>query len=223
MKYLFWAGDSTVKHNRVDTYPQTGMGQMISRYLKSEVVVRNHAENGRSTKSFIDEGRLKKMEDEFVSKAIVLIEFGHNDEKEDKERHTEPFGSFQDNLNQFIDAAYAANAYPVLVTPLSRRIFNKEGVLENTHGEYPKAMKELAKKRNVALIDLCEKSKEVLQKTGDAASLKWFMHIQAGEYPNYKEELKDNTHLKYEGALIMAGLVAEGLKELGGRYAELVA
>ena len=223
MKHIFWAGDSTVKHNRVNTYPQTGIGQVFNLYLKSDIEVHNHAENGRSTKSFISEGRLETIDKEIKEKNFLFIQFGHNDQKEDIERRTEAFGSYQDNLRQFINIARKHGACPVLITPLSRRIFDKEGVIKNhSHMEYPDAMKEVAKELDVPCIDLSEKSRELISKTGDLDSKKWFMHLKPNEYDNYSEGKEDNTHLKYEGAVVMAGLIAEGLKELGSVYAELL-
>ena len=106
MVRIFWAGDSTVKYNRMDTYPQTGIGQVLGLYLKPEVQVFDMAENGRSTKSFMDEGRLAAIERELKPGDFFFIQFGHNDEKkEDPLRYTEAFGSFQENLRTYIQAA----------------------------------------------------------------------------------------------------------------------
>ena len=223
MKHIFWAGDSTVKHNRANTYPQTGIGQVFNLYLKSDVEIHNHAENGRSTKSFISEGRLDEIDKRIKEKDFLFIQFGHNDQKEDIDRRTEAFTSYQENLRQFINIARKHGAYPVLITPLSRRIFNKEGIIKNhSHMEYPNAMKEVSKELGVPCIDLSEKSWELISRTGDLNSKKWFMHLKLNEYKNYPEGMEDNTHLKYEGAVAMAGLVAEGLKELGSIYEELL-
>lgn len=223
MKRIFWAGDSTVKHNRINTYPQTGMGQTLNLYLKPGIRVYNHAENGRSTKSFIDEGRLENIDKEIGEKDFLFIQFGHNDQKEDSERRTEAFGSYQDNLRRFIKLARNHGAYPVLISPLSRRIFDESGILKgHSHMDYPEAMEEVAKELDVAYIDLSEKSRALLSLTGDLDSRKWFMHLQANEYKKYPDSLEDNTHLKYEGAVVMAGLIAQGLRELGSVYSQLL-
>lgn len=222
MKRIFWAGDSTVKHNRINTYPQTGIGQVFDLYLKEDVEICNYAENGRSTKSFIDEGRLDEINKEIREGDFLLVQFGHNDQKDEIDRYTEPFGSYQNNLGQFIKVAREHGAYPVLITPLSRRVFDEEGIISNhSHLDYPHAMKELAKELQVPCIDLCEKSRKLISKIGDLNSKRWFMHLKPNEYKNYPEGIEDNTHLKYEGAVVMAGLVAEGLRELGGIYAKL--
>lgn len=223
MKSIFWAGDSTVKHNRISSYPQTGIGQVFNLYLKADINVHNHAENGRSTKSFISEGRLEEIDKQIKEGDFLFIQFGHNDQKEDVARRTEAFGSYQDNLRQFVAIARKHGAYPVLITPLSRRNFNKEGGLDgHTHRDYPQAMKTLAEELALPCIDLSEKSRVLLHKTGDSNSKKWFMHLKPNDYSNYPDGIEDNTHLKYEGAVVMAGLLAEGLRELGSIYEELL-
>ena len=83
-------------------------------------------------------------------------------------------------------------------------------------------MKELAEREGLALIDLTEKSRILYEKTGDMDSRKWFMYFPVGTYENYTKEMKDNTHLHYEGAVRMGSLVAEGLRELGGCYGDML-
>lgn len=221
---IFYAADSTVAQNTILTYPQSGIGQALPLYLKNGAVIHNHAVNGRSTKSFIDEGRLSAIEAEIGKGDFLLIQFGHNDEKsEDETRYTEPFGDYQTNLEKFIDTAKAHGAHPVLITPLYRRKFDENGcLLPNSHGDYPEAMKQVGERLGVPVIDLCAKSRMLLEETGDRESRKWFMYFPDGQYPNYPDGKEDNTHLRYEGAIVFAGMVAEGLKQLGGIYAELI-
>jgi lysophospholipase L1-like esterase len=220
---ILWAGDSTVKKNTIETYPQTGIGQVLNLYLRPEVMILNYAENGRSTKSFIDEGRLEQIEMEIRENDFLFIQFGHNDQKTDIERHTDPFGAYQENLKKFIEVAKKKKAIPVCITSLYRRHFDEIGnIIENVHEEYPKAMKDVAKECQIACIDLCEKSKQLLEQYGDDETKKWFMNLKSNVYAAYPDGLEDNTHLKQEGAVIMAGLVAEGLYELGGEYRKLL-
>ncbi len=222
MKYIYWAGDSTVKTNKIDTYPQHGIGQMLAFYLKPDVDIINHADNGRSSKSFITEGRLENIKNEIVEGGFLFIQFGHNDSKVDEHRHTEAYGDYTYYLKEYINVALKAKAYPILITSMERRNFDKDGNFVPTHGDYPDAMRKLANEMNIPLIDLCKKTTNLYKKFGEKKTKKWFMHINAGESSIYPEGLNDNTHLNPEGALIMAGLVAEGLKELGGIYGELV-
>lgn len=224
MKRIFWAGDSTVQTNDITTYPQTGIGQVFSLYTREDVRVCNYAKNGRSTKSFLDEGRLKPIEEQIGKGDYLFIQFGHNDEKiQDVTRYTDPFGTYVENLKIFIETARTYGAKPVLITPLERRCFTEEGHLgEGAHREYVAAMKKTADEEKVALVDLYEKSRKIMESAGAEKSIRWFMHLASGEYAAYPEGKEDNTHLKYEGAVCFAGLVARGLKELGGEYAELI-
>lgn len=221
---IFWAGDSTVQTNNITTYPQTGIGQVFSLYIKEDIAVCNHAKNGRSTKSFLDEGRLEPIAAEIGEGDYLFIQFGHNDEKiQDPARYTDPFGVYMGNLKLFIDTARTRGAKPVLITPLERRCFaDGKHLGAGEHGDYVAAMKETAKQEKVPLIDLYSMSRAEMEKAGAEESLKWFMHLKPGEYPSCPEGKEDNTHLKYEGAVRFAGLVAQGLKELGGEYSELL-
>lgn len=210
---IVYAGDSTVAFNKFDTYPQTGLSQGIALYVKDEIWVRSFGVNGRSTKSFIDEGRLLEI-DNFLAKGdLFLIQFGHNDEKkEDPSRYAEAFGGYQENLKNMIDVARRRDALPLLITPVARRRFDEQGCFcPGSHGEYPQAMKELAKREGVPCIDLCKRSEEYLEAIGDLASRPMYV------YP------KDNTHLSYQGAITYAGFIARALKELGAPYADFLA
>lgn len=224
MNRIFWAGDSTVQTNDITTYPQTGIGQVFSLYLKEGIVVCNHAKNGRSTKSFMDEGRLKAIDERIEEGDFLFIQFGHNDEKDqDPARYTVPGSTFDENLRVFIGVARSHGAYPVLITPLERRCFDESGVLgPGAHGPYVAAVKEVAKAENVPLIDLHAMSRQEMIRAGMDKTVEWFMNIAPDTYASCPEGKTDNTHLKYAGAVTFAGLVAKGLKECGGIYAELL-
>lgn len=224
MATIYWAGDSTVQYNDITTYPQTGIGQVFHLFLKPEVKVLNFAKNGRSTKSFIDEGRLAAIEEQITEGDFLFIQFGHNDEKKaDPARYTDPFGQYMVNLERFVNAARGKKAYPVLITPLERRCFaegNQLGVGE--HSDYVAAMKQAAENLEVPLIDLYSMSREKLRKAGAEKTKDWYMHLPKDVYPSHPEGLTDNTHLKYEGAVVYGGCIAAGLKKLGGRYSKLL-
>ena len=224
MKTIFWAGDSTVQYNDITTYPQTGIGQVFHLFVKPEVRISNHAKNGRSTKSFIDESRLPAIYDQITEGDFLFIQFGHNDEKKaDPVRYTEPFSEFKINLGKFVSVARNKKAFPVLITPLERRCFTDDGVLgAGEHGDYVKAMKQTANELAVPLIDLYSMSRDELEKAGAEKSKEWYMHLPQGKYASHPEGLIDNTHLKYEGAVRYAGCIEKGLRELGGRYSELL-
>ncbi len=184
----------------------------------------NHPKNGRSTKSFIDEGRLQTIEERIGQGDFLFIQFGHNDEKrEDPARYTEPFSTFIENLECFIRTAQSHGAYPVLITPLERRRFDGAGNLEpGFHGDYAAGMKQAAKSNRVPLIDLYDMSREVLARAGETESRKWYMFFPEGTYPEHPKESQDNTHLRYEGAVLYGSLIARGLRGLGGIYEKLI-
>lgn len=212
MVTVHYIGDSTVARNNIHTYPQTGMSQGLALYLKESVRIVSYAKNGRSTKSFLDEGRFAPVEQAMQPGDFLLIQFGHNDEKADEARHTDPDTTFRDNLRLFIHAAEKAGAYPVLITSIARRLFDDKGNFRpGSHGAYPGAMKAVGQDLGVPVIDLTAVTEEYLARLGDEPSKPLFV------WP------KDNTHLKYEGAVRMAGFLAEGLEKLGAPYSDLLA
>lgn len=225
MRHIFWAGDSTVACNKFATFPQTGIGQALDRYTAADVVICNHAVNGRSTKSFIDESRLAVIYDEITEGDYLFIQFGHNDEKiNDPARYTDPHGEFITNLGKFVNVARNKKAYPVFITSVERRLFDENGSLKpSEHTEYVKGMKEAAEKFDVPVVDLFTMSRDFLEKTGDEASKKYYMNLAPGEASWAPEGKIDNSHLKYEGAMLYAGMIARGLKKLGEPYSSILA
>lgn len=224
MNKIFWAGDSTVQTNDYTTYPQTGIGQVFSLFLREGYTVENHAKNGRSTKNFMDEGRLQTIEERIGEGDFLFIQFGHNDEKsQDPARYTEPFSSYMDNLEIFINTAREKGAYPVLITPLERRCFVDEKCLGvGEHSDYVSAMKQTAEKHDVPLVDLYTMSRAALKKAGEQGSRRWYMYFDGGEYPQHPEESRDNTHLRYDGAVCFGAMIAKGLQKIGGIYGEMI-
>lgn len=221
---IYWAGDSTVKQNDITSFPQSGIGQGFSLYIKKGIFIDNRAENGRSTKSFIEEGILDTISKDIKEGDFLFIQFGHNDEKPDAERHTEAFGSYQENLKTYIKAATDKGAYPVLITSLYRRLFQEDGktLIEGTHENYPEAMIAVGKECQVPVIDLCTLSKALIEKNGPEISKRWFLHVPAGRYANFPDGKADNSHLTYEGCVVFSGLIAAELRKLGGVYAEIL-
>lgn len=224
MNNIFWAADSTVQTNDITTYPQTGIGQVFSLYLREGYSVVNHAKNGRSTKSFMEEGRLSAIDEKIAEGDFLFIQFGHNDEKiHDPARYTEPFSSYKENLKTFIETARKHGAYPVLITPLERRCFEENGCLgKGEHEDYVQGMKQTAQETQTPLVDLYTMSREALQRAGEVETRKWYMNLEPGKYKSCPEGKTDNTHLKYEGAVIYAGLIAEGLKKLDEIYRSML-
>jgi len=212
---VFLAGDSTVSAYDANRAPQAGWGQALGELLPPGVEVRNHAASGRSTKSFIDEGRLAAIDAELAPGDLLLVQFGHNDQKPDAERRTEPYGTYQANLRAFIETARRRGASPVLVTSVQRRSFDESGELTDTHGEYPAAMRELARDAGVPLIDLAASSKALFEALGAERTKALFLWLEPGAHPNYPEGVQDDTHFCEAGAKEIAKLVVDELKKKG--------
>lgn len=210
---LYIAGDSTAANKAADRRPETGWGEMLQKHFDpAKVKVVNEAKNGRSTKSFIDEGLWQSIIDRLKKDDWVVIEFGHNDEKKDKPAIYASPEDYKANLVRFISETRAKGATPVLLTPISRRKFEK-GVPAKTHGEYPDAVKAVGKEQGVAVIDMESKSAAVLARYGDEGSRKLFLQLKPGENTHYPTGVEDNTHFNPNGADEMAALLVEGIRE----------
>ncbi|MCR6111856.1 rhamnogalacturonan acetylesterase [Bacillus sp. A301a_S52] len=212
MPVIYLAGDSTVTDQPAARYPYSGWGQMLPLFLHPTIAVVNAAKSGRSSKSFIEEGRLNAIEKELKKGDYLFIQFGHNDEKTDK-RGTDPDTTYPFYLRHYIQVALENEALPILITPVQRRTFNKDQTLKNTHSRYEKSMYQLSKEAGVPLIPLGKRSKYMIEKLGDEASKELFMWLDPGVYKGFLEGAKDNTHFTEKGAYEIAKLVATAIKE----------
>jgi len=204
---IWLVGDSTMSIKEKSAYPETGWGMPFAVFFDSTVSINNVAQNGRSTKSFIEEHRWQYVMDNLHAGDYVLIQFGHNDEvKEKVGRYTTP-EEFSNNLERFVKDVRSKNATPVLITPVARRKFDSSGNIMDTHQQYAQLVRDVAKKDNVALIDLDKKSMELLQQTGVENSKLFFNYLKPGEHPNYPDGKEDDTHFNELGARKMAELV----------------
>lgn len=219
---VYWIGDSTVQFNHMDTWPQCGMGQVLDLYLRPGITVHDHAKNGRSAKSFRAEGLWEPVYRALQPGDLLLIQFGHNDEKEyDPARYAAP-EEFARLLLDYARLAKEKGAHPVLVTPLTRRHLLPNGKLENSHGVYPDTVRMLAVREKLPLIDLTAASRALVESLPEEKSREFYMVFPAGVYDNYPEGKEDNTHLRYLGAVKFCGLLVDGLKALGGVYADFL-
>lgn len=211
---VYLAGDSTMQSYTADRAPLAGWGQMLGAYFTEKVTIRNHAMSGRSSKSFIDEGRLNPILGEIAAGDYLFIQFAHNDENTgDPSRYTEPNTTFVAHLKQYIDGARAKGAHPVLITPMERRSFSGVKV-KPSHGSYPAAMIRLGEEEKIPVIPLYEKSIALLERLGEEQSKSLFLWLEPGEHVNYPEGIRDNTHFNERGAAEMAKLVVQGIREL---------
>lgn len=221
MANIHMMGDSTMKRNNFYSYPQFGWGQGIESFVNDGVLVFNYAENGRSTKSFIDEGRFDILLSNLKKGDFVICSFGHNDEKKyDESRYTEPFGEYQKNLKYFKDEVEKRGCHIVYATSITRHQF-KDGVCVNSHGDYPKAMLEFARDNNVTCIDLNKLSIDLYNKLGEEETKRFHMIYPAHTYFNNSEAKDDHSHLRNEGAIIMAYLFVSALSKTNDKLNEL--
>lgn len=217
---VYLIGDSTMADKPTRVWPETGWGMPFSIFFDSTVTVDNRAKNGRSTKTFISENLWQPIASSLKEGDYVFIQFGHNDEvKEKTDRYTTP-EEYKKNLARFITETRARKAIPVLLTPVTRRRFDSEGKIQETHAEYSPLVREVAKQLNTPLIDLDEKSRELLQQFGEEHSKLLFLQMQPGEHPNYPQGKDDNTHFSELGARKMAQLVLAEIRKLNIGLAE---
>lgn len=209
---IFVCGDSTAATYAPERAPIVGWGQVLGAYVPG-IEVDNRAMGGRSTKSFLAEGRLVAIEKELAPGDLMLIQLTHNDTSDLVWRHTDPYTSFMNNLSIFVDTARLHGATPVLMTPIPRRYW-RDGVLLESHGDYPDAIRRLAMMKNVPLIEIYHQAAAYIRSIGDAESAKLYMHVEPGVFPDYPNGLADDTHTRRPGAEKYARMTAEGLRQL---------
>ncbi|WP_447041238.1 rhamnogalacturonan acetylesterase [Streptomyces sp. DSM 118878] len=204
---LYLAGDSTAAQKYASAAPETGWGMALPFFLRPALDVANHAVNGRSSKSFVDEGRLAAVLAAIRPGDLLLVQFGHNDEKrEAPARYTEPWTAYQEYLRQYVAGARARGARPVLLTSVERRRFDEDGTALPTHGDYPDAMRALAVEEGAALLDVQALSLALWDKLGAEETKRYF---------NWTVYEQDNTHFNPPGAIALARMVAAELLREG--------
>ena len=212
---IYLVGDSTMATKPIEDNPERGWGQVLPLFFGNELTFENHAKNGKSTKSFIQQGLWKNVLDKLKPGDYVFIQFGHNDQKiSDTTRYAEAHTLFKRNLIKYVNETREKGAAPVLLTPVNRRKFDKEGKFVDQHGDYPAVVREVAVQMNVPLIDVHKKSEKVFAELGDDKTKDIFLWIPPNKYKSLPEGKTDNTHFSFEGAVLVAGLVVEGIKEI---------
>lgn len=211
---VYMIGDSTMA-DRYDTTetPERGWAQVFPTFLNPKVTVYNHAKNGRSTKSFLDEGRWQVVMQTLGEGDVVVLQFGHNDAKvSDSTRFADPV-QYAKNLQLMISQAKSVGAKPIVCSPIARRHF-KQDTLQYVHGRYPEFAKRVADEEQVPYVDMTTLTMEWLQPLGDEGSQPYFAYIlQPGEYSKYPEGKTDNTHLREAGAVAVAQIFAKAVRE----------
>lgn len=233
---IFMIGDSTMANKSLNGgNRERGWGHVLGGFFSEEVHVDNHAMNGRSSKSFIDEGRWAVVLNKIKPGDYVFIQFGHNDEKADSARHTEPGTTFDDNLRRFVKETREKGGIPVLFNSIVRRSFGhnehavaeddmrkdmskdtmaEEGnVLVDTHGKYLDSPRRVAEELEVPFVDMNKITHDLVEGLGAEASKKLFMWIPEGVCAACPKGRADNTHLNVYGARTIAGLTVDVIAE----------
>ena len=202
-----------MKYNNIFRYPQVGWGQVLHLFARNDVLIEDHAENGRSTKSFKEEGRFDVILNRMSLGDFVICSFGHNDEKiQDPTRYTEPYGSYQDNLLYYAQEVEKRGGHIVFATPITRHKF-ENGRCVNTHGDYPKAMLDFAKQHGYTCIDLTRLTMDLYTKLGEEQTKKFHMIFPKGMYDCHPEAKDDHSHLRYEGGLMVCELFVRAIEK----------
>lgn len=236
---IFVIGDSTAANkDTTGGKVERGWAMMLQDCFDSDyIVVDNHAVNGRSSKSFLEEGRWDKVLERIKPGDYVIIQFGHNDEKPKADRHTDPGSTFDDNLARYVRETREKGGIPVLMNSVVRRNFfvkapenGDDEILRtstfldgtkmiegdsliDTHGLYRIAPKIVAQRMNCHFIDANQITHDLEQGLGTEASKKLHMWFRPGEEPSEPQGKQDNTHYNKYGAKVVANLLADALCE----------
>lgn len=207
---LWLCGNSTVVDQ--DYEPWASWGQMIPRWFDDRIAIANYAESGETAASFIAANRLKKIMTLAKKGDYLFVEFGHNDQKQ-KAPGSGAYYNFATNLKQFIDEAKAKGVIPIFVTPTQRRTFDNNGKITESHGDYPDAMRWVAKREGIQVIELHDMTRTFFETLGVEGSKKALVHYTANTFPGQTTALADNTHFNPYGAYEVAKMVVQGMKE----------
>jgi lysophospholipase L1-like esterase len=206
---VFLAGDSTVTDQAKEPY--AGWGQMLPRFFRQGVAISNQAESGLALFSFERQKRLEKVLSMMKKGDYLFIQFGHNDQK-DRRQGAGPFTTYKANLQRFVAAARSKGGIPVLVTPMERRRFDKDGKQAATLADYAAAVRQVGDEEKVPVIDLNAMSLKLYAALGQEKSIRAFVYYPARTFPGQEKPLKDDTHHNAYGAYELARCVVEGIK-----------
>lgn len=232
---IFMIGDSTMANKDISGGKmERGWGMMLKNFFTEDVIVDNHALNGRSSKSFISEGHWQKVVEKIKPGDYVFIQFGHNDEKDDPKRHTDPGTTFDENLRKFVKETRMRGGIPVLFNSVVRRIFTNSttavadddtrsnssaGLIEgdtlvDTHGDYLLSPRNVARELDVPFVDANKITHDLEQGLGPDKSKKLHMWYLPNEVPSLPKGRQDNTHYNVYGAYVVAGLLADAVSDV---------
>ena len=210
---IFLCGNSTVVDQELE--PWASWGQMIPRWFTDKVAISNHAESGLTVRTFLDGHRLDKVLSMLKKGDYVVCEFGHNDQKE-KRPGDGAWYHFAHGLKTFIDKVRAANGHIIFITPTQRRSFDEatHTKIQETHLDYPDAMRSVAKREDVPVIELHDMTRVFFETLGFEGSKRALVHYPANTFAGQDKPLADNTHFNPYGAYEVAKMVVMGMKQL---------
>jgi lysophospholipase L1-like esterase len=231
---IYLIGDSTVTDYSLEDdyedkrYPQMGWGQVFHEFLDTKglfgvrhiikgerVVVDDRAKGGRSTRTFFQEGRWRSVYASLKKDDVVMMQFGHNDQSIQKVLRYVNVEGYKEFIRLFVNQTREKSAIPIIITPVNRNYPWINGQLVNCHGEYPNAAKEIAKELEVPVIDLTQLSiKHFTERGEEYVTNNYFMNLPSEKFKAYPEGMNDNTHFQPEGAMEVAKLVFEAMKDL---------
>ncbi len=213
---IFLIGDSTMADKPNLAHPERGWGQLLPEFVRPPARVDNHAKNGRSTKSFIDEGRWDAVLAKLRAGDWVIMQFGHNDQKADKLAiHAPARGAYRDNLLRFINETRARGAHPILATSVARRKWDEAGAaLVPTHGDYPAVVRELAAETGAPLLEMEKLTTELERSFGVEGSKRLHLWFEPDTLAAAPKGLRDDTHYSELGARRVAALAADEIRRL---------
>ncbi len=207
---LFLCGNSTVVDQNEE--PWASWGQMIPCWFDDSICISNHAESGLTATSFLAQNRLEKILSMMKSGDYVFCEFGHNDQKE-KGPGSGAYYNFAFALKRFVDIVQQKGGHLVFVTPTQRRQFDESGThIRETHGDYPDAMREVARREGIPVIELHDMTRTFFETLGFENSKRALVHYPANTFPGQDKALADNTHFNPYGAYEVAKMVVMGMK-----------
>lgn len=230
---IFLASDSTVQSYEETFYPQTGWGQVFIQYFlggtdytdssiadcsyslarcyeNESVIIENRAIGGRSSRSFIEEGKFDELIDAAKPNDFLFVQFGHNDSTIERPNRYVSVEDFPSYITRYIDACREKDVTCVLVTPVARRNCDETGKFSISFNDYRKVMISLSREHNIPLLDLGKYTTDYCAEYGNEESKELFMWLAPNEYPDgaYANGLSDNTHLQLRGAKAYANILA---------------
>ena len=199
---IFLLGDSTVCDQSKEPY--NSWGQMLPRFFKPNVAIANHGESGETYRDSIARRRLDKIASLIKPGDWLIMQFGHNDQKQVAAKTGGPFTTYEQEIKQHVAVVRAHGGTPIIVSPMERRGFDAHGKVVPSLVDYASAAKQVAEELGVAFIDLNAMSKPFYEALGPEKSAVAFAA------PNGNV---DNTHHDNYGSYELAKCIVQAIRD----------